>query len=59
MTEAVGAPEVGRGVGGERRERVLSLDPVAAQEMAAAWTEHYRPVLTRVNHQEPDVGVAT
>ena len=59
VCEAIRALEVSRSVGRERRERILSLDPIRAQKMTATRTEHYGSVLTKMHHHEADVRVPT
>ena len=57
MLEAVGAQQVLRRGGRERRERVLALDAAVREVVRAAGAERDRPVLGRADEQPADVGV--
>ena len=58
VRESVGAPQVFGGVGGERLEWVVSLDPAGLQVVGAARADGDRAVLGRAHQQESDVGVS-
>ena len=57
VLEAVGAQEVPRGGGRERRQRVLAVDAPVGEVVGAAGAEHDRPVLGRAHEQPADVRV--
>ena len=55
VAEAVGALEVLRGRGGERRERVRALDPVLVEVAGAGAAEHDGAVLRGADEHPADV----
>jgi hypothetical protein len=57
VREAVGAPQVPRGRGRERRERIVALDAIVVEPAGAVAAEHHRAVLGRAHHDPADVRV--
>src|SRR6185503_12030477 len=57
VREAVRPPEVIRGTGRERRERIVALHPVVCEVARAGPAQGDRPVLRGPDEQPPDVRV--
>ena len=58
MLEGVGASDLGRRVGTERRQRVPALDPLLVEVVNAFRSDRDGPVALRPHQQEADAGMA-